>query len=66
MVGKQLRRLRRDRDITQKQLSKITGVNHTKISRFETEVFQPSLDNFIKIVKGLNCTQEELYNLLLE
>lgn len=64
MIGQKLRKLRRERDITQSQLSKITGLDQTHISHFETEERQPSLVNFTKVVKGLKCTREELYNLL--
>ena len=64
MIGKKLRAIRRNRDITQFQLSKITGLDQTHISHFEVGDRDPSISNFIKIVKGLNCTQEEIYNLI--
>lgn len=55
-----IRKIRRDRDITQVELSKKTGISQVAISNYETGNQKPGLDNLIKLSEALKCTIDEL------
>ena len=57
-----LRRIRRAKDITQEQLSKLTGIHATQISQFERGRRKPNMDNLQSLAKYLECTLDELVN----
>lgn len=42
-------------NITQKELSEITGISQANLSRFENGEGNPTLGKLKKIAKGLNC-----------
>ena len=46
--------IRKEKNITQKELADITGVSQQAISRLELEKHIPKMDTFIKILDGLN------------
>jgi DNA-binding XRE family transcriptional regulator len=45
---------RKEKNITQKELAKATGVSQQAISRLELEKHIPKMDTFIKILDGLD------------
>lgn len=49
MVGKRLRLLRTNRDITQKELGKMLGVGKATISQYESETRKPDTDMLRRI-----------------
>jgi transcriptional regulator with XRE-family HTH domain len=51
-LGKQIREIRLSRNISQKQLATLAGISPSSIYRFESGN-GISLDNFIRILKGL-------------
>ncbi len=59
--GKRLRYLRRDRDITQEQLSELTDISVHFISRLETGQSSPSLETIVKLAKALDVEVAELF-----
>lgn len=58
--GKNLARIRRDKDLTQDDLVKISGVGISQIRRYETDKSAPSLDAIIRLVKALGVSIDEM------
>ena len=50
----QVKKARQSSGMTQKELAKKVGVSQQVISRFENEKHVPKLDNFLKILSGLD------------
>ena len=55
--AQKLRRIRKRRKITQKDLAKQSGVSYASVVKFE-QTGQISLVSFIKIAMSLDCTSE--------
>ena len=60
MIGKRLRDLREDADLTQKELAKILNVNKHSISSYERNKSEPPDDIKIKIVEYFNISSDYL------
>lgn len=58
--GMRLRRLMMLRNITQEELSELTGIQRPAISNYMTGRTSPSFYNADKIVKALGCSMDEL------
>lgn len=59
-IGEHIRKARKDRGLTQKQLSEISDISVMSISSYETGRFFPSLIILIALADALNCTIDEL------
>ena len=66
MIGKRLRDLREDADLTQEQLSKILNINKHSISSYERNKSEPPDDIKIKIVKYFNISSDYLLGIIDE
>lgn len=55
-----LREIRRERGLTQEQLSKASKVNRISIARYETGVTSPALEIAQKLAAALGVTVDEL------
>ena len=53
-VASQLRRLRRESNLTQAELAELTGTKKSNISRMESGNYNPSLDFLVKIAESMN------------
>ena len=51
LYGVLLKRIRKERKLTQKQFAKLVGVDVTQISKWESGKFEPSKPNLNKIKK---------------
>ena len=58
--SKRLKQTRKDKGLTQNQLSEITGINISQINRWETGLSQPILEGAIKLAKALHVSIDEL------
>jgi transcriptional regulator with XRE-family HTH domain len=59
-----LRKVRRDRDITQEQLAAMSDVDQTVISKLERgEIIRPSWDVVGRLARALSVEPEELFPL---
>ena len=59
--GERLRKLRRDRDITQKQLAEYLGIQGAAVGKWETfENSYPNVDTLIKVADYFNVTTDYL------
>lgn len=59
-VGKNIRTLRRDRNMTQDELAKILGVTFQSVSRWENEIAYPDIELLPKIAACFGVTTDEL------
>lgn len=59
-VGKNIRTLRRDRDVTQDELAKALGVTFQSVSRWENEIAYPDIELLPKIAAYFGVTADDL------
>ena len=55
-----IRKIRRDRDITQRELSEALCVERSTIAKWETGKSKPSPEMYQRIAAVLDCTVDEL------
>ena len=55
-MGMRIRRLRKERQMTQENLAEIMYVKHGLISQYENDVIMPSVDRLQEISKHLDTT----------
>ncbi|KMO87726.1 DNA-binding protein [Megasphaera cerevisiae DSM 20462] len=60
IIAMNLKRLRTDRNLTQGQLSKISGISKAMLSEIEKGNSNPTINTLWKIAKGLNVTYTQL------
>ncbi|MGG3115253.1 helix-turn-helix transcriptional regulator [Bacillus paranthracis] len=56
-------KLRREKKITQEELSSKVGITRAYLSNIENGKHKPSLDVALKIAKALNTTVEKIFKL---
>ena len=61
--GDRLRKLRKERKLTQKELASLIGVKNSVISFYEVEDRTPSLEVLIKLSKALHISTDILLGL---
>lgn len=61
LLGKRIREIRTARDLTQEQLSDLTDIGASSISKIESGHFHPTDENLEKIAKALNVEPYKLY-----
>lgn len=59
-VGDEIRRLRKQRKITQEQLSEMTGIGRTAISKYENGSIEIPMYSFVSICEALQIDFLEL------
>lgn len=52
-VGDEIRRIRKQKKITQEQLSELTGIGRTAISKYETGSIEIPMSSFVSICDAL-------------
>lgn len=55
-----IREIRKERGMTQQQLSDVSTVPRVCITRYESGKYRPTLSNAEKLAAALHCTIEEL------
>lgn len=58
--GRNLEDLLNEENISQRELSELTGINNSTISRYVAGDTAPSLVNVVKIMRVLECEFEDL------
>lgn len=61
-LGNQIRKLRMQMGLTQQQLAFMAGVSREQISRMENGIGNPSLSQLDKILEGLGCPIDRLFD----
>lgn len=59
-LGANLKRLRKDKGLSQDQLSKASGIKVAHISRLESDSSDPKLSTIYKLMNALECSAESL------
>ncbi|WP_282801167.1 helix-turn-helix domain-containing protein [Secundilactobacillus kimchicus] len=60
MIGDNVKRLRRAKNYSQIDLSKLSGVSQTTISDVENNLYTPNIKKIIQLAKTLNVDVNEL------
>jgi len=60
MVATNLREIRKQRGLTQKELSEKSGVARISIARYESGKVIPGALNLMKLAKAMECNAEEI------
>jgi HTH-type transcriptional regulator/antitoxin HipB len=50
-----LKRVRKERNITQEQLAKLTGMNKAQISKLENDISNVTIETLVRIFSALNA-----------
>lgn len=58
--GKKIRRLRKEKGLTQEQLSELIGIDNRHLSRIETGIHYPTFKIMKKLAKALDVNLESL------
>jgi transcriptional regulator with XRE-family HTH domain len=61
LLGARIRELRKNRNLTQEQLSEMVGINPKYVSSIERGKENPTLDTCIKIAESLEVSIGELF-----
>ena len=59
-IGENIRYLRKQAKLTQKQLAQMVGVNEVTIRSYERGKYEPKTDVLYRLVKVLDCNINEL------
>jgi transcriptional regulator with XRE-family HTH domain len=62
LFGKRLRKIRRNKDLTQERLAEMLGVSVEFVSNMERGVNAPSFETIEKIAEVFNLPFSELFN----
>lgn len=61
MLGENIRRIRKKRNLTQDKLARLADISYTSITKIETGVIKsPSVQTVAKIAKALGVSVDEL------
>lgn len=61
MIGDKIKERRLELNLTQAQLSKLTGIKSTTISNYENNISSPSDENIYKFMEVLKCDANFLF-----
>lgn len=61
MIGDMIKKRRTELGLTQTQLATATGIGSTTISNYENNVSTPNETNILKLMQGLRCDANYLY-----
>lgn len=65
-ISENIKKYRKERGMTQQQLSELCGVPAISLGRYERGERNPSIDTLIKIAEALDITIEKLINSSIE
>ena len=64
MYGERIRELRKERNMSQKQLGEAIGVDFRTVSFWETERYEPNITQIIKLCKLFQVESDYLLGLI--
>lgn len=59
-LGERIKATRKDYKLTQKELAKILGIDHTTISKWESDIYEPDTDMLNKLADLLDTSVDYL------
>lgn len=60
IVGENIRKIRKERGLTQRKLGELSSINEVQIRQYELGKANPKIETLQKIAKALDCTIYEL------
>ena len=60
LIGKNIKRIRKEKGLTQKKLSELSNINEVQIRQYELGKVNPKIETIEKIAKALETTADEL------
>ncbi len=60
LIGKNIKRIRKEKGLTQKKLSELSNINEVQIRQYELGKANPKIETIEKIAKALGTTADEL------
>lgn len=60
LIGKNIKRIRKEKGLTQKKLGELCGINEANIRKYELGKANPKIETIEKIAKALETTTDEL------
>ena len=60
LIGKNIKRIRKEKGLTQKKLSELSNINEVQIRQYELGKANPKIETIEKIAKALETTTDEL------
>lgn len=60
LIGKNIKRIRKEKGLTQKKLGELCGINEANIRKYELGKANPKIETIEKIAKALETTADEL------
>ncbi len=61
LLGKRIKEIRLSKNLTQEQLSELTNIGASSISKIESGIYHPNDDNLEKIAQALQVEPYKLY-----
>ena len=61
LLGKRIKEIRLSKNLTQEQLSELTGIGPSSLSKIESGIYHPTDDNLEKIALALKVEPYKLY-----
>lgn len=61
LIGKKLKELRKNENLTQQELSYILNVSQANYARYETDTTRPNYETLIAIADFYNITLDEIF-----
>lgn len=66
IIGKTIRKIRKERRITQEELAEYSGIHEKHIGRIEAGKHSVSIDSLQKLAEGLNTSVAEILRITFE
>ncbi len=60
LIGKNIKRIRKEKGLTQKKLGELCGINEANIRKYELGKVNPKIETIEKIAKAFETTTDEL------
>ena len=64
-LGKQMRKIRLNRDMTQSEVGELIGCHRHKVSNYETGACIPTIARLFRFIKTMNLSNKEILALVL-
>lgn len=61
-IGERIKEKRKERDLTQRELARLSGVSNNMISYIERDLRTPSIQTLKRIAKILRCSLDYICN----
>lgn len=66
-IGKTIKQIREERNLSQRELSKMSGVTYSALTKIETGIIRsPRIEVIAKLAQALEITIDELVNPILK